>query len=286
MSKSSRVLRVELELRPRFLRHYEIKDPYDFGKLVGILPQRYIYFVRFNEKKLVARLRAMRFRARPIWEILDDVRLLEGDVWTTLNYLRQELAMKNTRRFLEPLGIKLGGDRKGAEAKYFKPGVAHQIIQEAREPYRTIFALVWATGLRAGEVSGLRVVDLDFDRKLIHPRTQADDRTRELRGLKTSKSTDPIPMTDETVARLQDYLKNHCQDNPRGFLFPNRRGRPSKRANVVKFRLWPILKRLDTRLTGLVCTRSDTGWGRPWPINGSLQGWCKAYCATPISRRP
>jgi hypothetical protein len=103
MSKSSRVLRVELELRPRFLRHYEIKDPYDFGKLVGILPQRYIYFVRFNEKKLVARLRAMRFRARPIWEILDDVRLLEGDVWATLNYLRQELAMKNTRRFLDPL---------------------------------------------------------------------------------------------------------------------------------------------------------------------------------------
>jgi hypothetical protein len=51
----------------------------------------------------VARLRGMGSKARPIWEILDDVRLLEGDVWATLNYLRQELAMKNTRRFLDPL---------------------------------------------------------------------------------------------------------------------------------------------------------------------------------------
>jgi hypothetical protein len=103
MSKNFRALRVELELRSRFLRHYEIRDPYDFRKLVQILLQRHIYFARFNEKKLVARLRGMGRRSRPVWEILDDIRLLEGDVWATLNYLRQELAMKNTRRLLDPL---------------------------------------------------------------------------------------------------------------------------------------------------------------------------------------
>jgi integrase len=140
--------------------------------------------------------------------------------------------------------VKLGGDREGTEAKYFKRNAAHQIIQQAREPYRTIFALAWATGMRAGELLGLRIGDLDFDRKFIQPRTQADDRTRELRGLKTPKSKDVIPMTSETVAMLRDYLKNHWKDNPRGFLFPNRRDRPCKRANVVKFGLWPILKRL------------------------------------------
>jgi hypothetical protein len=103
ISKRSRVFRVELELRSRFLRHYKIKDPYDFGKLVGILPKRHIHFARFNEKRLVARLRGMRFSARRVAEILDDVRLLEGDAWATLNYLRRELALKNTRRFLDPL---------------------------------------------------------------------------------------------------------------------------------------------------------------------------------------
>ncbi len=103
ISKKLRMRRVELELRSRFLRHYELGDPYDFGKLVQILPKRHIHFARFNEKKLVARLRGMGRKPKPIWEILDDVRLLEGDVWATLNYLRQELAMKNTRRLLDPL---------------------------------------------------------------------------------------------------------------------------------------------------------------------------------------
>jgi integrase len=157
--------------------------------------------------------------------------------------------------------IKLGGDREGTEAKYFKRSAAHQIIQEAREPYRTIFALLWSTGLRAGELLGLRVGDLDFDRKLIHPRTQADDRKRELRGLKTPKSRDAIPMTGETIGRLQDYLKNHWKDNPQGLLFPNRRGRPCKRANVVKFGLWPILERLGhpTHRFGLHAFRHGLG---------------------------
>jgi hypothetical protein len=97
------VFRVELELRSRFLRHYEIKDPFDFGKLVGILPERHIDFVRFNERKLAKRLRSMGFSPQKVSEILDDVWLLEGDVWATLNFLRQELGMKNTRRFLEEL---------------------------------------------------------------------------------------------------------------------------------------------------------------------------------------
>jgi hypothetical protein len=97
------VLRVELELRSRFLKLYEIKDPYDFPKLVGILPERHLYFARFNETKLMARLRGMGFSPRKTWEILEDVALLDGDVWATLNYLRQEVGMKNTRRFLDPL---------------------------------------------------------------------------------------------------------------------------------------------------------------------------------------
>jgi integrase len=157
--------------------------------------------------------------------------------------------------------IRLGGNREATEAKYFKCNDAHRIIQEAREPYRTIFALAWVTGLRAGELLGLRVVDLDFDRNLIQPRTQADDRTRESRGLKTPKSKDTIAMTDETIGVLRSYLKNHWRDNPQGLLFPNRRGRPCKRAYVVKFGLWPILKRLGlpTHRYGLHAFRHGLG---------------------------
>jgi integrase len=157
--------------------------------------------------------------------------------------------------------IKLESEREGTEAVYFKRNDAHRIIQEAREPYWTIFALAWATGLRSGELFGLRVADLDFDRRLVRPRKQADDRTRDLPELKTKKSSSAIPMTDETIGMLRHYLKNIWKDNPQGLLFPNRRGRPWKRANVVKFGLWPILRRfgLPTRKAGLHAFRHGLG---------------------------
>jgi len=157
--------------------------------------------------------------------------------------------------------IKIGGDREPAEPKYFKQSDAQRIIQGAHEPYRTIFALAWVTGLRAGELLGLRVADLDFDRKIIQPRKQADDRTRESRRLKTPKSRDTLPMTDETIVMLKGYLKTYWKENPEGLLFSNRRGRPCKRVYVVRFGLWPVLRRLGlpTRGFGLHAFRHGLG---------------------------
>jgi integrase len=216
---------------------------------------------RFGDSSLMAiDIQTLQCFATELLESLSRKSILNvlGTLFAVLGYAKQ----CGIRVSDASLGsIKLGGDREGTEAKYFKRNAAHQIIQEAREPYRTIFALVWATGLRAGELLGLRVGDLDFDRKLIHPRTQADDRTRELRRLKTPKSSDAVPMTNETIGMLRNYLKNHWRDNPQGFLFPNRCDRPCKRANVVKFGLWPILKRLGhpTHRFGLHAFRHGLG---------------------------
>ncbi|HEY6388452.1 MAG TPA: tyrosine-type recombinase/integrase [Candidatus Acidoferrum sp.] len=138
----------------------------------------------------------------------------------------------------------IAGDRDGTEAVYFKTADVQRIIVEAREPYRTIFVLAAVTGLRAGELLGLTVGDIDFDRLMICPRRQADDRTRILRELKTKKSRTAVPITKETATLLRSYLKLHWRSNPRGLLFPNRTGRPCKRANVVTFGLHPILKKL------------------------------------------
>lgn len=105
------------------------------------------------------------------------------------------------------------------------------------------------------------MADIDFDRLLICPRRQADDRTRELRDLKTKKPRTPVPITPETAAILRAYLKDHWKENPQGLLFPNRRGVPRKRVNVVKFRLWPILRKLGlpTHKAGLHAFRHGLG---------------------------
>ncbi|MGA7623375.1 MAG: tyrosine-type recombinase/integrase [Candidatus Acidiferrales bacterium] len=79
--------------------------------------------------------------------------------------------------------IKLGGQRESTEAEYLKLNDVNRIIQEARQPYRTIFALAWATGLRAGELLGLRVPDIDFRRKLIQPRSHTGIASTENEGI-------------------------------------------------------------------------------------------------------
>jgi hypothetical protein len=101
--RETQAFRVEIEMRPRFLRHYHIKDPFGFHKLVRILPRHHIYFARFNKQKLIRRLQHMGLSLRRQQEIVRMADAMEGDLWATLNYLREEVGMKNTRRLLDPM---------------------------------------------------------------------------------------------------------------------------------------------------------------------------------------
>lgn len=157
--------------------------------------------------------------------------------------------------------LKIKGDRDCEEAVYFKQADVSRIVRMIREPYRTMFTLAADTGLRAGELLGLKVADVDFERLMICQREQADDRTRVLRELKTRKSRTPVPITPKTAVAVRTYLKKHWKDNPLGLLFPNRNGRPCKRAYAVKFGLHPALKKLGipTKRTGFHAFRHALG---------------------------
>lgn len=152
--------------------------------------------------------------------------------------------------------LTLCANRVTKEVAYFKPADVQRIITAAKEPYRTIFILAWGTGLRAGELLGLTVNDLDFDRKLILPRRQSDDRTRQLRELKTRKSQSPVAMPVAVETALLDHIK---RTKPTGLLFPSRTGKPRKRSYVVKFGLAPVLKQLGLPPAGLHAFRHGLG---------------------------
>lgn len=142
--------------------------------------------------------------------------------------------------------IRLGKSTGGRRGKFFTKQQAAQIIQLAEEPYKSIFVTAWATGLRAGELLALNVADLDFDRRTISVHKSADDYTREIRDPKTDNSTATLPMPSALEAALTNYLANHWDQNPQGYLFPAPRktGYPRSRDSVVKFGLKPVLKNL------------------------------------------
>lgn len=150
--------------------------------------------------------------------------------------------------------LELGTDAQDSPVVFFTREQAAEIIGAAREPYATLFAVAWFTGMRAGELLALNRNDLDFDRKTIRVNKSSDDRTREIRQPKTKNSVASVPMPSMLETRLRNYLEQHWRPNTAGLLFPNRRGtQPLKRANVVRFGLRPLLKKfgIPTRRAGL-----------------------------------
>jgi integrase len=141
--------------------------------------------------------------------------------------------------------LELGETTSPPEPAYFTKDQAKRIIAEAQEPYRTMFAVLWSTGLRAGELLALGVDDIDFTRRTIRVHKSADDATRVIHQTKTKKSTATLPMPSALERFLQNYLTHHWKSNPSGLLFPNRKGtRPRLRDNVVRYGLKPVLKKL------------------------------------------
>lgn len=141
--------------------------------------------------------------------------------------------------------IELGENTSPPEPPYFTREQVAIIIAIAPEPYKTIFATAWFTGLRSGELLALRVDDLDFERLTIRVNKSADDHTRTINQTKTKKSTATLPIPASLVPFLMDYLQNHWKANTPNLLFPNREGtRPMRRESIVVFGLKPILKKL------------------------------------------
>ena len=150
--------------------------------------------------------------------------------------------------------LTLGSTHRETPVPFFTREQAMDIIATAKEPFKTIFAIAWYTGLRAGELLALTVSDLDFDERTIRVNKSTDDNTREVRQPKTKASVGLLPMPTMLAEMLRNYLM-HWTPNATGILFPapRKKGYARSRENVVKVGLKPVLRKLGipTANTGL-----------------------------------
>lgn len=123
-----------------------------------------------------------------------------------------------------------------------------RIVAEAQEPHRTFYLLAAETGMRAGELCGLRVDDLDLERALLFVRQSAW--RGKLQEPKTENSVRWFALSPETVESLKDYLRR-WRVNPHRLLFSTRNGTPWDPSEVVKRRLHPLLAKLGITRCGL-----------------------------------
>jgi len=131
------------------------------------------------------------------------------------------------------------------EPRWFTPAEAERIVASSTGQYKVLFHLVWASGLRAGELLALHVEDIDLSRGIVHVRRSL---YRDIEVTpKTPRSYRDVWIDSGTIKMLTEYLG----DRQTGRVFQTRNGTPLSAHNVVRQVLHPICKRLGIARGGL-----------------------------------
>lgn len=94
----------------------------------------------------------------------------------------------------------------------FSKKEVEKIIQStSNQKHRTMLLLVYGCGLRRNEISGLRLTDVDSERKILHIRKGKGAKHR------------IIPLSDKLIETLRSYYKTH---KPKRYLFETGEGKP------------------------------------------------------------
>jgi integrase len=115
----------------------------------------------------------------------------------------------------------------------------------AEGKYKALFATAAGTGMRAGELFGLEVQDVDLNAGIIHVRRSVWE------GSKQSPKTKNAYRKVGIDANLVKLLAGHIGDRKQGYLFPTSNGTPLCLGNVVERQLWPILDELKIPRSGM-----------------------------------
>jgi len=116
------------------------------------------------------------------------------------------------------------------------------------EPYRTFYWIAVETGLRAGELCGLRVDDLDLERCLL--RVEQSSWRGKLQLPKTENAVRSLAISPELALHLRDFIAR-WRPNRQRLIFASRAGTPWDANLLVKRKLQPTLRSLGIRSCGL-----------------------------------
>jgi integrase len=131
------------------------------------------------------------------------------------------------------------------EQRNFTDAEVGKILSAAREPFATIFAVTAVLGLRVGETLALRIIDVDFTRKIIRVRQSVDAATWKIQAVKSRASSADLQMPPQLEARLRSHLASqHFRVNDVGLLFVNKRRRPYSANKLREKVLHPLLAKL------------------------------------------
>jgi len=138
--------------------------------------------------------------------------------------------------------------RNLVDRPFFTLEQMQRIINSSEEPYKTIYWLLAESGMRSGELCGLTVDDVDFNRGLLFVRRSVWQ--GELQVPKTKRAIRQCLLSPELLSHLRDQSPS-WKPNEKKFLFSNRDGGPIDGDNLRKRYFYPLLKKLGIPQAGL-----------------------------------
>ena len=115
------------------------------------------------------------------------------------------------------------------------------VIASANEPYRTFYMILAETGIRGGEICGLRIEDLDLEGAVVHVRQSVW--RGQLQTVKSRRGNRRFAISVGLVRHLRAFLGS-WRPNALGLLFATGNGTPWDHSLVRKRKFHPILKKL------------------------------------------
>lgn len=132
--------------------------------------------------------------------------------------------------------------------RFFSLAEVQRILGAAPEPYYTFYWLAVETGMRAGELSGLRVRDIDFHGSAVSV-CQSAWRGK-IQSPKSESAVRCFALSPGLLAHLAEQIKR-LRPNEKGLLFATRNGTPWDTNLLVKRKLYPLLDSLGIERGGL-----------------------------------
>lgn len=120
------------------------------------------------------------------------------------------------------------------------------LLSELKEPFRTLILLASVTGLRRGELFGLKWEDVNFKEGEIHVRRSVVDQVEG--PPKTLASRRPVPMSADLAIALENWKKQTSFPEPEHWVFASPLSvgkRPYWPDAVLKRHVYPAAKRAN-----------------------------------------
>ena len=124
---------------------------------------------------------------------------------------------------------------------FFAAEEVQKIISAAKEPYRTWYGLAAETGLRAGELCGLSVDDINLKGGMLQVRQSAW--RGKLGSPKNEESVRVVELSPQACKHLEGFLKT-WRPNAQRLLFATRNGTPWDQNLLLKRQFRPLLRAL------------------------------------------